>query len=214
MYDVKFSDMTCAATVSNAIHTQEGIVNLNISYKTRNANIKFDNSKITIDDIKKAINTTCLQQQHIRDFKRIIILNFHTKDMCPICKNKAKEVSPITIKSLVKDEYLKELSSVKDFYYCQSPSCEVIYFKLNEIIKQEFLSQEVGLKEWASSKTICYCFNWSQEVIANEIKEFGRTNAIDDISEKMKNIGCDCEHNNPSGKCCLKDVKKVIKELS
>jgi len=60
-YDVKISDMTCPAceaTVGNAIHTQDGIVNLDISYKTGNANIKFDSSKTTIEDIKKAIDTT------------------------------------------------------------------------------------------------------------------------------------------------------------
>lgn len=60
-YNIKISDMTCPAceaTVSKAIHTQDGIVNLDISYKTGNANIKFDSSKTTIEDIKKAINTT------------------------------------------------------------------------------------------------------------------------------------------------------------
>ena len=37
------------------------------------------------------------------------MLSFHTKDICPVCKNNAKEVSAITVKFLVKDEYLKEL---------------------------------------------------------------------------------------------------------
>ena len=142
------------------------------------------------------------------------MLSFHTKDICPVCKNKAKEVSAITVKSLVKSEYLKELSSVKDFFYCQTPNCEVIYFKLNEIIKQEHLIKEVGLKEWANPKTVCYCFNWTKEKISDEVNKLGKTNAIGDISEKMNSIGCDCEHKNPSGKCCLKDVKKIIKELS
>ena len=130
------------------------------------------------------------------------MLSFHTKDICPVCKNKAKEVSAITVKFLVKDEYLKELSSVKDFFYCQTSDCEVIYFKLNEIIKQEHLIKEVGLKEWANPKTVCYCFNWTKEKISDEVNKLGKTNAIGDISEKMNSIGCDCEHKNPSGKCC------------
>ena len=142
------------------------------------------------------------------------MLSFHTKDICPVCKNKAKEVSAITVKFLVKDEYLKELSSVKDFFYCQTSDCEVIYFKLNEIIKQEHLIKEVGLKEWANPKTVCYCFNWTKEKISDEVNKLGKTNAIGDISEKMNSIGCDCEHKNPSGKCCLKDDKKIINGLS
>lgn len=35
------------------------------------------------------------------------MLSFHTKDICPICKNRAKEVSAYTVKSLIK--VVKEL---------------------------------------------------------------------------------------------------------
>ena len=115
------------------------------------------------------------------------MLSFYTKDVCPICKDKAKEVSPITIKSLVKNEYIKELLSIEDFFYCKTPNCEVIYFKPNEIIKQEHLIKEVGLKEWANPKTVCYCFNWTKEKISDEVNKLGKTNAIGDISEKMNN---------------------------
>lgn len=141
------------------------------------------------------------------------MLSFHTKDICPICKNKAKEVSAVTIKSLVKKEYIQKLSSIRVFFYCQTPSCEVIYFKPNEIIRQKQLIKEVGLKDWTNPSTLCYCFNWTKEKIEEEINEFGKTNAIEDIREKMNTIGCNCEIKNPSGKCCLKDVKKTIKTL-
>jgi len=70
------------------------------------------------------------------------------------------------------------------------------------------------LKDWANPSTICYCFNWTKEKISNEINESNKTKAIEDISEKMNSIGCNCENNNPSGKCCLKDIKKAVKELT
>lgn len=142
------------------------------------------------------------------------MLSFHIKEVCPICKNKAKEVSSITISSLVKKDYQKKLSSTENFFFCQTSNCEVVYFKLNEIVKQENLIKEVGLKEWSNPKTVCYCFDWTKEKISDEINELGKTNAIEDISKKMGSIGCNCKINNPSGKCCLKDVKKVIKELN
>lgn len=44
--------------MSNAIHTQDGIVNIEVSHKTGNANVKFDSSKTNIEKIKNAINTT------------------------------------------------------------------------------------------------------------------------------------------------------------
>jgi NAD(P)H-nitrite reductase large subunit len=80
-------------------------------------------------------------------------------------------------------------------------------------MKQNQLIKEIGLKDWANPKTICYCFNWTKEKIEKEIKELGTTKAIEDISGKLNTAGCACEKNNPSGKCCLKDVKKFIKEV-
>jgi len=71
----------------------------------------------------------------------------------------------------------------------------------------------VGLKNGASPQTVCYCFNWSKEKIAHEINRTGNTNVIEDIKEKMKSQGCSCEISNPSGKCCLKDVSEVIKNI-
>jgi mercuric ion transport protein len=60
-YNVNISNMTCPAceaTIGNAIHKQDGIVNLDISYKKSIANIKFDTSKTTIEEIKKSIDKT------------------------------------------------------------------------------------------------------------------------------------------------------------
>ena len=141
------------------------------------------------------------------------MLNFHTKDTCPTCKKKAKDVSATTLSAMVKEDYKKKLSSLDNFFYCQTQNCKIVYFKINELIKQEHLIKEVGLKKWANPKTVCYCFDWTQEKIEEEISKKGRTNAIEDISEKMNTIGCACEINNPSGQCCLKDVKRIITEV-
>lgn len=142
------------------------------------------------------------------------MLSIQTKDICPLCKNKAQEVSKVTIKSLVNNKYQKELSSVEGFYYCKTNVCKVVYFKENEVIKQDKLIKEVGLKNWANPSTICYCFNWTKERIHAEIIKKGTTNAIEDISKKMNTEKCACEINNPSGKCCLKDVNQVIKDMN
>lgn len=90
-------------------------------------------------------------------------------------------------------------------------NCEVIYFKPNEIIKQEHLIKEVGIKKNSQVlKQFVTVLIGQKRKISDEISKFGKTNAIEDISGKMNSIGCDCEHQNPSGKCYLKDVKKAI----
>jgi len=142
------------------------------------------------------------------------MFSFHTEIVCPICKNKADKVSAITVKSLVKEDYQKQLSSIEDFYFCKTSNCEVIYFKGNDLIKQQDFKIEVGLKDWSKNNTICYCFDWTKDKVLEQLKQEGKTNVVEDISSKMNDIGCSCDTKNPSGKCCLKEVKELVKELT
>ena len=53
--------MTCASCeqhVTHAVNELEGIVNVAASFEKANAKVEFDNSKTTIEDIEKAINST------------------------------------------------------------------------------------------------------------------------------------------------------------
>ena len=133
------------------------------------------------------------------------------KMKCPNCGEKAKAVLAKTLNSLLKDKV--ELSCKDGFYYCKTPSCKNIYFRNEEVLKQEDISVVVGLKEGSSPDTVCYCFKWTKEKIKIEIQENAETLALEDIKSKMKNISCNCELLNPSGGCCLGDITNVIIEI-
>ena len=47
--------------------------------------------------------------------------------------------------------------------------------------------------------------------IKDELRKAGRSGALDDIRARMKDPGCRCETENPSGSCCLASVAKGIK---
>lgn len=132
---------------------------------------------------------------------------------CPSCHQKAKGVLGKTLKHLLTDKAKAKLSCFDGFYYCKTPSCEVVYFRGNEILTQKDVSVVVGLKEGATPATTCYCFDWTKEKIKAELQETGKTTALEDIKAKMKNPGCSCEILNPSGECCLGDNTKAIKEI-
>lgn len=132
---------------------------------------------------------------------------------CPKCNEKAKGVLGKTVEHLLTDEAKENVSCFDGFYYCKTPSCEVVYFREDEILIQKDLSVVVGLKDGASPATICYCFGWTKEKIRAQLQESGETNALEDIKAKMENPGCSCEILNPSGECCLGDNTKVIKEI-
>lgn len=129
-------------------------------------------------------------------------------NLCPICNNLAKKVSEVTLKSFLKKEEQENLTSLKDFYFCKTPSCKVVYFRKNLILEEKHLTKEIGLKDWINPSTVCYCFNWTVEKIKNDISI-----VLHNIKSQMHTAKCACEINNPSGSCCLKDIKAVIKEI-
>ena len=132
---------------------------------------------------------------------------------CPKCQLLAKGVLSKTVEHLLTEEAKSKLSCFEGFHFCQTPTCEVIYFRNERIVTQKEMSVVVGHKEGATPATICYCFEWTKEKIKAEIDATGDSTALDDIKEKMERVGCSCDILNPSGGCCLGDVGKMIKEI-
>jgi len=122
---------------------------------------------------------------------------------CPHCTYVAKGVLEKTLNHLLKDDIKLKLQKLNGFHFCKNELCDIVYFKENQIL----MKNDIKIK----LDKVCYCFNWSEEKIETEINNTGKSSALDDIKYKMKNQGCACEILNPSGSCCLADVKKVVK---
>jgi len=135
------------------------------------------------------------------------------KVACPKCDKKAKGVLAKTVEHLLTTDTKANLSCFDGFYFCKTPACEVVYFRVDEIFTQKEMRVVVGVKKDAKPATVCYCFHWTKEKITKEIEEDGNTSALEDIKTKMDTIGCQCEILNPGGGCCLGDVSKAIKEI-
>lgn len=133
--------------------------------------------------------------------------------ICKECGNKGITVKEITLKSLVKESKLEGIKNFTGFYFCQTPPCNVVYFnnEQNVYLHKEDVRVRVGIKENEDPIPVCYCFGWTQGRIFNQIKEQGYSTAVQEITAKVKAKECSCEINNPSGKCCLGEVSKVVK---
>ena len=133
--------------------------------------------------------------------------------ICKECGNKGKSVKQITLKSLVKEPKHKVIKSFDGFYFCETPNCQVVYFNNEEqvYLHKEDIKVRVGIKETKNPIPVCYCFRWTSGRIFNQIKQFEYSTAGQEISVKVKAGACVCEIKNPSGRCCLVEVNKIVK---
>jgi copper chaperone CopZ len=146
---------------------------------------------------------------------------------CPKCGKKGKTVKPVTLRTLLKDEYVAAVAGSDEsncesgcspskghtgWRFCDSPECDVVYFgeENGVTFTKDQLKVAVGVKETSGERPLCYCFGHSVTTITSELRLKGQSDALADIRQKMKDPGCSCEVTNPSGSCCLGTVAKAI----
>ena len=157
-------------------------------------------------------------------------MNSQQRIECPSCGKKAKRVSSVTLAALLSEEFAQQFqrdentccdsneegcTSLKEntgWRFCNSQDCEVVYFsELDQtVFKKSQLKVAVGVKETAGERPLCYCFGHSVASIKEELKTKGHCDAPQIIRTKMKNPGCRCETENPSGSCCLGNITNGI----
>jgi hypothetical protein len=124
------------------------------------------------------------------DSKELII------NKCPVCGNDSIEVSKKTMESLLIEDIKNKISD-NQYYFCAKPHCDVVYFNDKERFYKKNLKINIDDK-------VCFCFNISKD----EIEKIGKEKVLEKIQNNMKEKGCNCEVNNPSGKCCTIQIKK------
>ncbi len=151
-----------------------------------------------------------------------------TATECPTCGKKGRTVRPRTVRALLKDEYAAEVAvpersdcvsgcmpalETTGWRFCDTPDCDIVYFAedADTTFTKSQLRVAVGVKEKVGVRPLCYCFGHSVASIKEELRRQGHCGALDDIRAKMKDPGCRCETENPSGSCCLGSVAKRIK---
>jgi hypothetical protein len=153
---------------------------------------------------------------------------------CPTCGQKAKRVSPVTLRALLNEEYAsgiagdghsccntsgnggsgcKPVTEDAGWRFCDSQNCDIVYFaeESGTTFDKSQLKVPVGVKETTGERPLCYCFGHSVASIKDELRIKGRSDALEDVRWKMNDHGCLCETKNPSGSCCLGSVAKEIK---
>ena len=132
---------------------------------------------------------------------------------CPANGARSKQVDILTVRSLVRRLPLGMPAA--QYYFCESRECDVVYFGADPqapVFRREDLLVRVGVKEESDLIPVCYCFGFSRKDIQAEVVETGRSAIALRITAEVKEGRCACEVKNPSGQCCLGDVRQVVRD--
>lgn len=132
---------------------------------------------------------------------------------CPVNGARSKQVDMLTVKSLVRQLPLGMPNT--QYYFCEAPGCDAVYFPLDTqapLFRREDLVVRVGAKEIEDPLLVCYCFGFTRQDISDEIRSTGKSTVAKRITAEVEAGRCASEMKNPSGKCCLGDVTRIVKD--
>lgn len=131
---------------------------------------------------------------------------------CPRCGAVGRVVEDETIRSILKPGHAERLLSVER-RFCRTPSCAVLYYGSDgRVAEKGAASVRVGLKETEDPIPLCYCFGFTRAHVRREVAETGDSAIPDRIDAEIRAGRCACERKNPSGACCLGEVRKAVQE--
>jgi len=122
---------------------------------------------------------------------------------CPLCRQKGQKVNANAMLHHVKD-----ISKISDsnYFYCKTPSCDIVYYNDKETFTSAMINKEIGCKDSSSQNAlICYCYNYTK----SSLDTIG---LVDKIQIRIDSYGSRCDTRHPSGQCCLPYIKNTIKE--
>ena len=129
---------------------------------------------------------------------------------CPVSHEQGKPVEWLTVNALS----ARPVPARQAFRICRDPNCEVVYYgEEGTILKISDLRVQPGFKTTSKDGLLCYCFQFRRCDVQQELERSGRTNIIERITSEVKADNCACEVRNPSGKCCLGEIRAEVEEI-
>jgi len=104
-----------------------------------------------------------------------------------------------------------------EYRFCEAPDCDTVYFSTDGVLTfgAADLRGRVGLKMLGSaSAPVCYCFGFTAGNLATELGASGSAEVPRRIRALVKARMCACEVRNPSGRCCLGEIARIVKLLT
>jgi hypothetical protein len=100
----------------------------------------------------------------------------------------------------------------QEFWLCPDPECDVVYFGAEgRLVMLSELRVRPGMKN--GGELLCYCLQFRKQDLQAE-DPTAPARIPQQIEALVKAGECSCEVRNPSGRCCLGEVRKFVRGLA
>ncbi|MGD9749602.1 MAG: hypothetical protein AB7W59_01260 [Acidimicrobiia bacterium] len=125
---------------------------------------------------------------------------------CPSCT----QVGPIVGVAPVKPH--RHNAAGGPWQHCPTPDCPVVYYLDADIVDTDEVVAQVDHKATARRTPVCFCFaHTAGDLIADASAHAGVSTIKAVIRQAVADGQCACEHLNPSRRCCLADIHRILK---
>jgi hypothetical protein len=97
--------------------------------------------------------------------------------------------------------------AAKDYHFCETPTCPVVYYSpIGVRLDRGAVRAAVHQKDDGPDVPLCYCFGYTRSRLAREGDA-----AVAFVNAEVKAHRCACDVKNPSGRCCLGDLRRFLR---
>jgi len=98
--------------------------------------------------------------------------------------------------------------------HCPTADCPVVYYLGDDTVTADEVKAQVAHKALDKPQPVCFCFAHTADDIAADLRAHDGVSTIKaDVKAAVADGFCACEHLNPSTKCCLSDIHRIIKGI-
>ncbi len=126
--------------------------------------------------------------------------------VCPADGSTGDPVKRLTVAAQMKGP----VPAKQEFWLCRRPDCRVVYFGSEGTTVTTNQVHEIPGFKAGGRGLACYCFGHLEAKLVEEVRTSETSSTVASVEDQVRAGNCACEVRNPSGKCCLKDLRALV----
>jgi hypothetical protein len=131
---------------------------------------------------------------------------------CPRCGTAGRTAGSDTLAAILRPEAAARFASA-GARFCATKTCGVVYYSADgRLAEKGDAVIRIGAKETDAPIPLCYCFGFTREDVYRDVAASGTSAVPERIEAEVRAGRCSCRTKNPSGRCCLGEVRRAVTE--